>query len=355
MNIWKRFLIKKLLLTYLFFLFSIFAIYILVDLSVHGVKFFHHGNAPLLEALLYYFGTLSTHLDLLSCFSFLLALIQTLYTLSVHNEWLALQTAGISSRLLLRPYFLFSVFLSCLSLFNAQVFTPVALDSIDSFRSAYSKKNRSVRDAVQSVTLDDESELVYHRFSSSEETLYDLFWIRSPFDIWHIQSLHLKDNPPIGCFADHLVRREGLLQKSESYEKRPFAELPIDPQKPLQRFIPFNNRPLLTLLTQTFSAKSERASLSSRLHYKLALPLLPILLFLGVVPYPLLFTRNRRPFLIVLCALFLFFGLYTILDGMFILAENQVLPAPLALYTPFLIAFPITWIQLRRLIFFSDS
>jgi lipopolysaccharide export system permease protein len=334
MKIWQRHILGQLIRTFLFFLFCLFVIYVVVDLSVHGVRFLSSGKTPLAEIALYYLRTFAVLLELFLTLTFLLATMRVLFDLNEHRELVALQMAGLSKKRLLAPFFLFAAFLSAICYLNSQWFSPDAQDVADAFMVAHKPKKKKKTESIHvySVSLEDDSELVYQSFDQTRNELYDVFWIRTPNDIWHMK--HLELAPLRGHYVNHLTRNKKLLEKAESFVQKDFPELPWNQEAILQKFVPYENRPLLTLLFQGLTASAERRSVLSHLYYKLLVPLMPFLVLFAIGPISLHFSRHRPLFLITACALFGFIALKVILDGMLILGENQVLPALVAIFGP---------------------
>jgi lipopolysaccharide export LptBFGC system permease protein LptF len=191
---------------------------------------------------------------------------------------------------------------------------------------------------VYSIDLQDQTELVYQSFLPSSQELHDVFWIKSSKDIWHIKHLKVdatNTDPPKGRFADHFQRNEEkILEKTESFVSKDFPEISIESHAYLKTFIPFENRPLSLLLQQSLKPYSEKSIVVSHLHYKLATPLLSLLILIALAPIAMQFKRNKGIFAIVAVSLILFIAFMTILQGMLILGENQVLPGYIAIWGP---------------------
>jgi len=334
MKIWQRHLFNQLVRTFFFLFFCMFAIYVIVDLSVHGVRFFSDGKSTLFAVAIHYLHTLSILLELFLTLAFLLSTMRVLFDLNIHRELVALQMAGLSKKQLLSPFFLFALFLSIIGYLNTQWLVPQAQDTAEDFRVAHkNKKKKEERIHLYSLSLEDDSELVYQSFDPSKRELFDVFWVRTPDDIWHIKSLQIDSLS--GKFANHLTRNsENTLEKSESFETRNFSELPWNQEAILHKFVPFESRPLSTLLFQACVDSSERQSIFSHLHYKIAGPLIPFLVLFAIGPLTLRFSRHQPLFLIASFSLFGFIALKVILDGMLILGENQVLPSSIVIWGP---------------------
>ncbi|MDE3045143.1 MAG: LptF/LptG family permease [Verrucomicrobiota bacterium] len=343
MKLWQRHLFYRLTLTFSFLLCSLFAIYLLLDLSINGVRFLGKGHAEPLSLLFYYLRSFSVHLELFLPLSFLLTVLKVLLDLNEHLELVALQMAGLSRKKLLVPFFFFASFLSLTCYANSEWIAPTAINAAKTFRATYSTHNKKPRrENLHALVLQDGSELVYQTFSDHE--LFDVFWIRSRHDIWMMKTLTLT-TPPTGYFVDHLVRTHQL-EKTESYPIRSFPELTCPSPKP---FIPFESRPLSTLLQEALYASSDKASVQTHLHYKLALPLLSFLILLALAPFTLRFSRTRPLFLLAALSLFAFFAILTLLDSCLILGENQVFSPALAIWSPLSLLFALSVPRFSRL------
>lgn len=334
MKIWQRYLLRKLCYTFAFLLLCIFTVYVLVDLSINGVRFIYKGNASGIDLLLYYVRHFAMHLELFLPLTFLLSSLKVLFDGSTHFEWVALQMAGLSRKLLLIPFFLFASFLTLLSYFNSQWLAPDATFAAQEFKASQSKSKKKIqREHLQAIALEDDSELVYQKFDEVKQELFDVFWVRSSKDIWHIKTLDISQKPPIGHFVDHLIRHQQL-EKAESFDTKLFPELPLTENTSPKPFIPFESRTLSTLLWESIYASSDKASVRTHLQYKLALPLLSPLLLLAIAPVCLQFSRNRPFFLIVAMSLFGFIATMILFDSLLILGENQVIPSWIAMWLP---------------------
>jgi lipopolysaccharide export system permease protein len=248
--------------------------------------------------------------------------------------------AGLSRKKLLLPFFFFATILSTFGYLNHEYFSGKAISAADQFKTIHSKtkkKHRCSKDRVQSLILEDQSELIYQHFDGEKKELFDVFWIRSDQDLWYMKIFSFATNPPIGYFADHMIR-EQLLQKQESFEKKIFDEFPSQQTITHKPFIPFESRPLSTLFRDSHTTTAEGPSIKIHLHYKLALPLLPLLFLLIAAPFGFMFSRKNPFFLIVSLSLFGFIICRTLFDSLLILGENKVLPpVPAMWFCPLLI------------------
>lgn len=352
MKIWIRYLLIRLFSTAIFILICLFGIYLVIDLSIHSVRFFADGQAKTAAILLYYIHSYSVHLDLFFALSFLLSSLKVLFDLTHHLELVALQMAGLSKQRLTLPIFILAGVMSLTSYANAEWLSPQALDSIDTFRSEHAKrKKQAQREHVHALTLDDGTEVIYQRFDSHEKNLFDTYWIKSPDEIWHMKILDLQQTPIVGRFVDHFLRNEsGQIVIADSLRTRDFPEIPLNTADALQKFIPFENRPIATLFIQSFSHSADLEMIRSHLHYKIILPLLPVLIALALPPFILRFSRQIHTFLIAACSIFALVTAMTILDGLLILAENRVFNPFFAFWIPFFLSL---FILVRRFLKFA--
>lgn len=327
MKLWFRTLLKQIVLLFFFLLTCLFAIYITVDLSTHGLKLF--SSVSPFQVFTHYLSQFALELELFLSFAWLLTTLKVLSDLNHHSELVALQMAGLSKKTILRPFFLFALLLTTLLYANEQWLVPYAQNTRQHIAK---KKGKPLR--IYSIPLRDDSELVYQHYDPKTHTLFDLFWIRTPEEIWHSKVLELRQ-PLMGHEVDCFTRKE-TLEKTASYDTYLFYDLPLEEKELLQRFIPYEYRPLTTLLRE---APLVKGPASAHLHHRMALPLLPFIILLAIPPFVLRFSRIRYTLLVTTLFIFLFIALKTLFDGLLILAENQVLPAALLIWAPFGLLF----------------
>lgn len=350
MKIWIRYLLRHLIKTFLFLLVCLFIIYAIIDLSIHGVRFFSHGTIQWTEIGMYYLHNFATHLEFFFPLTLLLTTLKVLLDLNGHNELVALQMAGLSQKKLLLPFFIFAACLGSISYTNYQWMAPTSQEASDTFQIAHAKKKKKKNQPhVYNAPLVNGSELVYQGYQENTGELFDAYWLKSNKDIWHIKYLkiaHIPGEIPIGRFADRFQRnKENKLEKTESHFTHSFPDIVLDNNVSLQTFVPFENRSLSTLFWQSLKQTAEKRSVICHLHYKLATPLIPFLILMTISPIAMRFGRLKPTFLITAISLFGFIGFMTILEGMLILGENQVLPGYMAIWGP--IAF-VLFLSLPR-------
>ena len=350
MKIWERHILWRLTIAFLLIFASLCLLFLCIDLSMHSVRFFAAGKAGLFDIGKYYLYFLSGYFDLLFALSFLLASLKVLIDITQRLEHVALQMAGISSRKLTRPFFLLAIVLAMLSYANAQWIAPQALNATDSFRNEVAKRKKSkLREHLQTLTLDDGSEIIYQDFNAKKKELFDVFWVLSASEIWHIKRLELDGAK--GHFVDHFMRDSNeKLKILESFDEVHLKDLPLDPLEATQAFTPFENRPIILLISQAIAALSaDLPMIRAHLHYKLSLPLLPLLLA-AFVPSILLnkFSRNRPLFLMIALSLLGLIAFLTALDSLLILAENQMISPLFGLWAPWGITFGIALYRLIK-------
>jgi lipopolysaccharide export LptBFGC system permease protein LptF len=335
----NKYLFKSLAITFLLLILSIFLTYTIVDLSMNGVRFFSHGTLSFPEIAKYYLFTFSNQHMFFFPLTFLLTALKVFHDLNRHNELVALQMAGISQRKLLTPFFIFAGMLVIASYAHQEWLAPTTQIAASTFRLKHSKHKKKEVSDLYNVALQDQSELVYQSFQNDE--LFDVFWIKNNKDIWHMK--YLKLNPTRGLFVDHFQRTTSGLEKLESFTEIAFPQITFDPNICLETFTPLENRPLTALLSQAFKKNSERKNVLCQLHYIIATPLISFLLLIAIAPIAFRFSRSKNAFIITTLSLFGFVAFKTIVDGMMILGENQVLPSYLAIWLPFLCVFLITF------------
>jgi len=329
MKIWQRYLFRQIATVFLFILFSLFTVYLFIDLSVHSIRFFKAGYVAS-ELTLYYVYSFSSLVDLFVPLAFLLASLKVLSDLTIHLELLSLQMARLSMKKILVPFFFLATLLTVVSYANHEWLAPKATVYLHTFKSNHISKNKTKH--VQTTILADNSELVYHHLDRKKEELSDVFWIRSPTDIWHMKKLSFKTAPPTAYFADHLTAQEGKLMKSESFDQKSFDGLVLNGKLTPTKFHPVETRSLSKLLRESSIKSLDQPRIQTNLHYKLATPLLTFLILFAVAPFTLIHTRNRHTFLTVTLSLLAFIVVLILFDALTVLGVNKIIEPWIAMW-----------------------
>ncbi len=339
-KIWQKHLLLEMVKFILFFLLSLYFIYFLLDCSFHGAKIFGKNSVSLLAALTYYYHNFIMYLNLFLSLGFMLAIIKVLFSMNTHNELIALQMAGISKYAISRPIFFIALVFSLISYLNFEYFIPSSSKAIELFKNTHLRTKKRGKEAfVNTLLLDNSTKLIFQKYNSTNKELFDVFWIISSDDIWHIKYLKPTLKPPRGMFANHFVREEGKLILQNSYESYDFTQINFD-KAAIASLVPFEARPLSDLynqfLSKRFSSSKEKAHLSSQLNYKLSMPLLPFIIVLALIPICMHFSKTSRIYTVISLSLFGFIAFYFLMDAAVILAENQVGSPFYIIWTPFL-------------------
>ena len=337
---WHRYFFREILKTFLFFLFSFFFIYSLIEYSMRMNDFFKDNHLQIAEVVMYYVNQFLKRLDFLLPMALLLSTIKVLTTFSTRNEWIVLQAAGLSTRKLLRPFFIVAVACSSLIYANFEYFLPTALRNIDDFRVNHFHKSHIAqrRELIHLVSLKDNSKLIYQSHDVDKHLLFDVLWIKGIDEIWRMK--YLNDDPatPIAHFADHIVRNSsGFLEKADSHEQIFLRDLKWHPRMARKGLAPFEQRSLSELSRLLFDPTRppyEIPKIATALCFKIAIPLISPLLIIALSPFCLIFSRQRHFFFLYAIGLFSLFACYMLLDSLATLSENNVISAKMAIFLP---------------------
>lgn len=334
MKIWQRFLFQKLSQTILFFVSSLFILYILIDLSLHGLKFF--SKTTFLQIILYYFNSFFQFLDLFLSLSFLFAILKVLLDLNIHKELLALQMAGISKKKILLPCFICASCLSLSSLVNHEWIKPKMSEEVRSFKMKTKSKENKKKPSLYSVPLQNGDSLVFASFDEKKNLFFDLFWVISAKEFWHMKELDIDSKK--AKFATHFEKDPSQkLNKTESFTEKTFQNLRFEKDAFFSSLIPYENRPISKLFLSALKKTKEKSSLFTYFFYQCMSSFFPFLLLFLLAPFLFKETRNLSHFVIASASICAFLALKTILDGMLILGENQVFAPYIAIFLPFLL------------------
>ncbi len=346
MKLWQRYFLREQLKLLLFILAIIFVLFTVIDYSLN-TKNLTGQSVPMGELLTYYGAQFFTYLQLLLPLALLLATIKVLTTANAHNELVALRAGGVAARKLLTPLLLLA---ACCALFlwaNYQWTYPLATAKVERFEDQYMRGGRSDQKAkLNVVRLSDGSKLLYQSYDSSRKAFFDVYWLRSSGDLYHMQHLMPHGETPEGTFVDHVIKSEaGHFIRNESYpllsltemhfEKRDLIDALIPPNdmsfSDLWRRLPINHRTLTDYQAEVLSA----------FNLKAAYPLLCFLVVLAPAPWCIRFRRHLPVFFIFCLSIAGFLTFLTTMDAMTILGESHTLPPDLALWLPLLSCFGI--------------
>ncbi len=354
-KLWQRYFYREILKVFFFFLFGFFFLYSLIEYSMHMDDFFKNHHLQVAEVILYYVNQLLKRLDFLLPMALLLSTIKVLTTLSSRNEWTVLQTSGLSTKKLLRPFMVVACGCSLLSYLNFEYFLPSALRHIEEFRISHFHSSRLAqrREEIHLIPLKDNTKLLYQSFDKEKNVLFDVLWIKSLDDIWRIKYLNADPANPTAEYVDHIVRNSaGFFEKKESHPKLYLADLKWHPSMARQGLIPFEQRSLTDLYRMNYKSKMnpyEVPKIATALSFKAAVPLISPLLIIALAPFCLGFTRHRHHFLIYAFGLFGLFAFYMMLDSLTILSDNGVIKPFMAVFAPLaLFASFFTWRFIRK-------
>lgn len=340
-KIWQRYFLSEILKTFFLFLFCFFTLYALVDYSMHMQEIMKNKRISIVDLAIYYGMLFSKRCGLLLPLSLLIASVKVLTSLNRRNELLALQTSGIAVHRLTRPFFFVGLICVGLSYGNFEIIAPKSLNYIDHFEKKYLKKKtaRKVKgQGVHALPLEDGTRLLYQKYDPEEKEFFDLFWILSIDELYHIKTLKVTDSDPIGTFVDHMVRtKSGEIKKVASYPSLTFNHLNLNFDLQDHLSIPMENRSITDLISMTLNKTplfyEHRSAVHTHLYFKLFMPWLPVLVLIGVVPFCVPSVRFLPTFLIFSVTIFGYITFFTIMDGCVILGETQVLPPFWAIFT----------------------
>lgn len=340
-KIWQRYFLFEILKTFFLFLGCFFLLYALADYSMHMQEIFKNKKIATIDLLVYYGMLFSKRCDLLLPLSLLIASVKVLTSLNKRNELLALQTAGIAVHKLTRPFFFVGLICVGLSYCNFEILAPKSLNYIDHFEKKYLKKKnhrKKEKGGIHALPLEDGTRLLYQFYNSETEEFFDLFWILSIDEMYHIKTLNVKDEVPVGTFVDHLKRGPGgEIQKIASYPDFLFKGLSLNFNLQDHFSKPMENRSISALMKMTLNKTplfyENRTAVHTHLYFKLFMPWLPVLVLIGIVPFCVPSVRFLPTFFIFSVTIFGYITFFTVMDGCVILGETQVLPPFWAIFT----------------------
>lgn len=356
-NIWQRYIFFNLCKGFIFFLFSFFLLYSLVDFSTHAQDFFTKGSINFPKLSFYYSYQFIKRLELLLPLSLLISAIRVLTTLNANRELVALQVGGIPLKKILKPFFLLAIFCSFLGYCNEEIFIPKSATYLADLK--YSrinnplKKNKNKQFTL--LTLDDSSKLIFQNYNQEKNAFFDVYWISSFQDIWRMKYLSADPEHPIGQYVDHIVRnKEGSLEKIDSFEEKLIPSLKWTMQHLNKKQASIKHQKISHLAQLVWNNRKGSLHFKSEFEtyffYKLLMPLLSFLVLIGVIPYCVKYSRTPPLFMIYGPAIFCFVVFFTLMNAMTIISENNVLPPYIAISAPLIFFILLTHKKFYKLI-----
>jgi lipopolysaccharide export system permease protein len=352
--LWQRYLFKQISLTFAFVLTAFFCLYALIDYSLHMQEFVLDKKIQIKQILVYYSLQFIKRQDIMIPLALLISSLKTLFSLNTKGELVALQSSGIAKRTLLKPLFLFAFLCASFSFLSNERLLPTSLNALDKFQHEHlrhSKRNQR-QEPIHVLTLSDRSKIIYHQEDPTTHLYHNVFWIKSPQEIWHMQTLSSNLNYPTGSYIDILKRNEkGNFEKTHSFDHHTFKfKVEVDTtgkgQTPLENYS-ISQLIKLCFKKSTLSAYEYPQALAQLLA-KLLTPLLSPFVLIASAPFCLRYSRSQPLFAIYAASLFGFIALFTCIDAAILLCENLILSPYVALVIPFAILMATAYLHYQR-------
>lgn len=352
--LWERYLFKQICLTFTFILICFFSIYALIDYSMHMQEFVLDKKLQIQHIIAYYSAQFIKRQDLMIPLALLISTLKTLFSLNIKGELIALQSSGIAKRALLKPLFLLSIFCASFTLLANEFFLPASLNSLDKFRHEHLRhsKRGEREEPIHVLTLSDRSKIIYHKEDPTTHLYHNVFWIKSPQEIWHMQTLSSNLSYPTGSYIDILKRNEkGNFEKTHSFDHHTF-KFKVEVDATGRGQIPLENQSISALIKLCFKKHTlsayEYPQALSQLLFKLLSPLLSPFVLMASAPFCLRYSRSQPLFATYAIALFGFIALFTCLDAAILLCENLILSPYIGLIAPFIALMTVAYIHYQR-------
>ena len=336
--LWERYLFKEILKIFFLFLFSFYFLYLLIDYSMHLQQIMKSEKLTIKELMLYYFMLLSKRLTLLLPLALLISSLKVLISMNRKNEWLVLESGGIGTKRLIRPFIFIALLCVSINYLNSEILSTQSLTFINLFEKKIFKSKKKFwknKESLHVLTLEDNSRLIYQDYNPESHTLFDIFYILSADEIYTMKTLNLKGDLCIGYKVDRLYRnKKGLLKKKESFDTHVFLSLAIDPTFKDTLKIPLENRSIRDLISLLRKKRSPSTLIQSYLFFKLLMPWLSFFVVIAIIPYAISLKSSSNPFMLFALAIFGYIAFFSVLNACLILSQAQVISPFWAFLTP---------------------
>lgn len=218
--LWERYLFREIFKVFFMFLGCFFFLYSILDYSLHIQDFLVNKKIHFSHLFIYYFYQFIKRAELLIPLALLIATIKVLFTINARGELVALQASGLSSKKILRPFFIFAFLCSLFNFASSQFLLPSSLNFLDNFRVSHFKHaSEDRKEPIHVIYLKDRSKIIYQNEDKDKNCFFDVFWIRSAEDIWRMKYLSCNPDTPTGYWVDHILcSSSGNFEKAASFK-----------------------------------------------------------------------------------------------------------------------------------------
>lgn len=339
--IWQSYFFKEAVKVFCLFIFTFGFLYTLIDYSAN-LQVFRESSFKLSLIGKYYLVNLIVEANILVPAALLLATIKVLTAANVRKELIALMAGGISRKKILVPFLLLAFLCTIFLYLNAQYFIPQSKQMLKEIGG-----NKISRSALNTIYLNDSSKIIYQSYDSKNARYFDLFWIRSANDIYHMKYLYDQLPIPLGTFVDHINADSSGVRKGISYPEKLFSEMNLSGQLT-------QDRKKVLIANLSFSqlykklGNHQSGPYVAAFIYKLIVPLICFLVVLAPAPLCMRYDRNLSIFSIYGIAIFGFIAFYTLMQSAFILTSSSSLPPLWPILTPMGLAFFFSGIGIAK-------
>ena len=340
-KLWERYFFKEILKLLFSLLFSFYFLYMIIDYSTHLQDMLKNQKITLKLLGSYYAALFSKRFSLILPFTLLITTLSLLSSFNRRNELLILQTSGISLHRLLRPFFIIASVCTGLIYLNSECALPLSRPFIDQFEIEYFQAQKACRKKakkIQVIPLAESSYLIYQVYNSQTKELSDVYWIEKPDRIWHMETLSLKDEIPVGTNVDLFFRsRKRVMQKGKSYKRLLFDFFRFRSHVEDQVTTPIKDRSISSLIKWRCSHpllwSAKKDLILTQIYLKVLIPCLPLLIVLAISPYATRFSRSFPVFYLFAMGIFGYVALFMAIEASVILGEAHVIHPFFAIFT----------------------
>lgn len=340
--IWKRYLLKEMNKVFYLFIGALSFLYILIDYAAHTKSFYQDG-IRFIDIFLYYLFELTNRADILIPLALLISTVKVLTACNAKNEIVALTSAGVPLKGVMRPLLLMGGVCALLLYLNFQFLQPLSLVSLEKFEERCFKEGIEPL-PIGALPLADDSLLLYQKFDSEKEAFFDVYWFKNPETLYRIHHLYPYKDIPFGEHVDLLIQKNGMFKRAASYETLPIEGIRFDRKSLFTALHPPRSQSLTQLWSNLKWGKrltDREAETATIFFYKMAIPLAALLVILAPAPFCLRFSRQIPIFMIFALSLFGLITFFTFVNACVILGESQVFSPLCAIGLPFFFFFAL--------------
>lgn len=359
MRILDRYILKKVILSYLFILFLFIGLHILIDLF-STLSSILENQPPFTIVIQYYLSYLPLIILRVSPMALLLSVLYNYSNLNKNNELISIRASGVSTTRTALPSIFFAIFLSCFVFFLQEKMLLESQSEMEKIKNQYIEKETEEAEIKNLAFISDRSIFFVELFLPQKEKMKNVIIFNQDKkgnlkEKTHIRLAKYQNGQWLGydSISHNLIDPKKRAPVFSTEKNIPLSKNPRELAFEKSMFVEF--APLAQLRQQInnlqkFSTGSLLVNLRVEFYRKIAFPFAHVFLVIGSLPLALEIKKKKASFAAIGIGL-IFSLLYSLMDSVSVaLGKTEIiLPFFSAWLAPlFFLSIGITGLILMR-------